>query len=321
MTFFRSLLVLCPAAVLLAQNPAPQPATSPKPATNQPAATPAAPVSRPPGPADLVPSFNSNIPPDKVVIAVGDNKITYAQYEAMVNSLPEQYKLAARGPAKVQFANQIVKLLVLAEEGKRRKLDETPAYKAQIAFQNANVLANMTYIDINQKKPDEAELRKFYDAHKSDFETVHARHILIRMQGSSVPLQPGEKDLTDEEALTKAQEIRKKLVAGEDFATVAKSDSDDTTTKVNGGDLGLFGRGRMVGPFDETAFSLKPGEISEPVKTPFGYHLIKVEERKMKTVEDSRPEIESKVKADYVEQLQAKSSVVIDPEFFGTAKQ
>jgi peptidyl-prolyl cis-trans isomerase C len=324
MTFFRSLLVLCPAAVLLAQNPSTQPPSGPKPAANQPNASPAAPSTPAANPfvtpGSSVPATPA-VPPDKVVIAVGDTKITYAQYEALIGSLPEQYRAAARGAGRVQFANQIVKVLVLAEEGKRRKLDDNPGYRAQVAFQNANVLAGLTFEDINKSKPDDAQVQKFYDAHKSDFETIRARHILIRMQGSSVPLQTGQKDLTDAEALAKTQEIRKKIVDGADFSALAKAESDDTSSKANGGDLGSFGRGRMVGPFDEAAFALKIGELSEPVKTPFGYHIIKVEERKAKTLEEARQEVETRVKAEYLEQLQTKSNVVIDPELFGTATQ
>jgi parvulin-like peptidyl-prolyl isomerase len=84
---------------------------------------------------------------------------------------------------------------------------------------------------------------------------------------------------TDAEALALANELRERILAGEDFAALAQAYSDDTGSAANGGDLGWFGRGRMVAPFEEAAFSLPVGEVSEPIKTDFGYHLIEVTEK------------------------------------------
>lgn len=90
--------------------------------------------------------------------------------------------------------------------------------------------------------------------------------------------------------LALAQELRRRLLEGEDFALLAAEYSDDTASSVNGGDLGWFGRGMMVAPFEEVAFSLAPGEISEPVRTDFGYHIIQVLER-----DDARPKDENRL--------------------------
>jgi len=83
----------------------------------------------------------------------------------------------------------------------------------------------------------------------------------------------------DAEALALANELRSRILAGEDFAALAAAYSDDTGSGANGGDLGWFGKGRMVAPFEEAAFSLPIGQVSEPVKTDFGYHLIEVLEK------------------------------------------
>lgn len=114
-----------------------------------------------------------------------------------------------------------------------------------------------------QVKVAEEEVRQFFEENSDLFaqrEMVRARHILVS---------------TKEEA----EELRRQLLDGADFAALAQQHSRDTATKSRGGDLGWFGRGVMVAPFEEAAFALKPGEISEPVKTSFGYHLILVEER------------------------------------------
>jgi parvulin-like peptidyl-prolyl isomerase len=214
----------------------------------------------------------------------------------------------------------------MAQEGKRRKLDESSAYRIQSLFESANILANMTYEEIAKKsKLDEADVRKYFEAHKAEFEQVRARHILIRAQGSPSPVSPGQKDLSDEEALAKAQDLRKRIQAGEDFAQLARQESDDAGSGANGGDLGSFHHGQMVPSFEEAAFALPVGDLSQPVKSPFGYHLIKVESKESKSFEDVRPELERRMRPEQAqktfEELQKKTQVVLDPDFFGLAKQ
>jgi parvulin-like peptidyl-prolyl isomerase len=193
-------------------------------------------------------------------------------------------------------------------------------------FSEASVLAGLTSDDLRKNvKLEDAELRKYYEAHKSEYELVRVRHILIRMQGSLLPLTPGQKDLTEEEALAKAQDIRKRLLAGEDFASLVSTESNDTESLATGGDIGFFHRGHRVPSFEEAAFALNVGQISEPVKTPFGYHIIRMEAKESKTFEALRPELEKKLRPEQaqraVEELAAKSGAVLDAEFFGIAKK
>ena len=131
-------------------------------------------------------------------------------------------------------------------------------------------------------KVTEDEMKAFFEENKEDFaqeEQVKARHILVA---------------TEKEA----QEIKDKLAKGEDFAALAKEYSIDDSTKNSGGQLGFFNRGDMVSEFEKTAFTLPVGEISAPVKTEYGYHLIKVEDKK----EAADPDYE-KSKADIKEYL------------------
>lgn len=117
------------------------------------------------------------------------------------------------------------------------------------------------------------ELFEYYEANPGEFtqeEQVRARHILLQVGG----------DRTEQQAEEQMLAIRDRLEAGEDFATVATELSDDPGSKAQGGDLGFFGRGQMIGEFEEAAFSAVPGEVVGPVKTNFGYHLIQVEERR-----------------------------------------
>jgi parvulin-like peptidyl-prolyl isomerase len=149
---------------------------------------------------------------------------------------------------------------------------------------------------------------------------VKARHILIRFQGSKMPLADGKKELTEAEALAKVTELRAKIVAGADFAAVAKENSDDTGSGANGGDLGSFGKGQMVPEFDKEAFSLPVGQLSEPVKSPFGYHLIKVEAHSTKTFDEVKATIVKRMPEEMAKKslndLKAKKPPVFNDAYF-----
>ncbi len=119
------------------------------------------------------------------------------------------------------------------------------------------------------------ESKAYYDGHPDLFrqaEQVRASHILIKVD-------PGADESQKAEARKKMEEIQEKVQKGEDFAALAKEFSEGPSS-ARGGDLGYFGRGQMVKPFEEKAFALRTGEVSDIVETQFGYHLIKVMDRK-----------------------------------------
>jgi len=298
---------------MLAQTP-----PTPPPQTTMPPRPPVGEITKT---IDVGKAIAPQVPPDRVVITVGNVKITAKQYDEMVESLPEQYRGLARTTQRKQFADNIVQLLTLAQEGQRRKIDGTDEYKTLAQFQLNNVLAALTVEAMRKEVAvTDADLRKYYEQHKNEWEQVKGAHILVRFQGSQVTLRPGEKDLTDAEALAKAQDLRAKIMAGADFAEVAKKESDDVGSAMNGGELGTFRHGQMVGPFEEAAFKLKPGEVSEPVRSQFGYHIIKVQSHDIKSFDEVRAEIEARVKPEAlknaVDALSKQTTPVFDPEFF-----
>jgi peptidyl-prolyl cis-trans isomerase C len=259
---------------------------------------------------------------DPVVLTVGTEKITKSTFELIIASLNEQQRAQLQSPeARRSLAEQIAELKVMAQEARARHLDSTPAVQTKVAMQGEQVLANAVYQDMLTGKIDDAALMEYYNAHKADWEEAKGRHILIRMTGSKVPLRDGQKELTMDEALAKTKELRAKIVAGADFAAVAKAESDDTGSGENGGDLGSFTRGQMIGEFDDAAFSLPIGEVSQPIKTEYGYHLIKIDERKAAKFEDVRGEIEQQIRPEMgskaIEALKTKTAVVFDDTYFG----
>ena len=268
-----------------------------------------------------------DVPRDTVILKIGDEKITAGEFSDFIETLPENVRAQARGSARKQLAENMIKVKLIAQEARRKQADQEKSFKLQAAYQIDNLLA-VYYLNNylkGAKVPDE-EIKKYYDEHKKDYETMRARHVLIRFKGSRVPLKPDQKDLTQEEALAKANEVRKRLQGGADFATVAKEESDDAGSGANGGSLGEFRHGAMVGPFDEAAGKLPLGEISEPVMTPYGYHIIQVQARDTKTFDEVKDEIEKKLRPQltdkYIAELRTKAGVTMDDSYFnaGVAK-
>ena len=294
------------AGVLVAQQPAAPPAQTP------PTARPAAPLLQPP------------VGPDTVVLTIGTEKLTRAQFEQLLGALPDNVRASASSPGRGrrQLGEQLAEVIAIAQEARKRKLDQNPAVQQIVALQTDQVLAGALARQIaGEIKPDDAAIHSYYDQHKSEFESVKASHILIRFKGSGAPARPNQKELSDEEALAKAQDLRKKLVAGADFAATAKTESDDVGSGSKGGSLGAFGHGQMVPPFEQAAFSLPLNQISEPVKSQFGYHIIKVEERTSKTFDQAKPEIEKQLgpqlTREAMEKIRKQTQVTIDDAYFG----
>jgi peptidyl-prolyl cis-trans isomerase C len=274
--------------------------------------------------ATAVPAAPPPADPDKVILTIGDQKITESQFDDMINAIPAQYQPYARGAGKRAFAEQIAQVKALAQEAEKRKIDQQPKIKDELEFQRENLLAQAMFLSMQDSvKVDDAAIEKYYNEHKSDYEVLKGRHILIRVKGAPMQAIPGKPELSDEEALAKARDLRKRIIAGEDFATLAKTESDDAGSGTQGGDLGEFRKGMMVPPFEEAAFAAKVNEITEPVKSPFGYHLIKIESHVTKSLAESRPDIEKKLRPEMaraaVANLRKSATVQMDDSFFGPA--
>lgn len=332
------MMILVPATILSfsfafwSQAPAgavkPAAAQAPKPAATAKPAGPAKPGT--PQPVSPVKAAASKAvavagapkplkPGELIVMTIGDEKIGQSQFEEILAALPEQFKKQIASPTgKREFARQYAEMRSIANEA-RKKMQQDGKVSAEWQLQLDQTLANL-YMQ-SAAKVDDATTRKFYEEHKSEFENANGRHILIRFQGSPVPVKPNQKDLTDAEALTKVNDLRAKLVAGGDFAALAKAESDDTGSGAAGGALGDFARGQMVGPFDEAAFILPIGEISQPVKTQFGYHLIQIQSRKTQTFDEAKDQIERKQKPEIgrrvLDEVKKRNVVVLDETYFG----
>jgi len=287
-------------------------------------ASPAPPKTAPGTPAPPTPAAapESNVAPDAVVLTIGEQKLTRAQFELLLAAVAQNGHPATTPADKRKVAEQYGELETMAQEARKRMLDQSPETKQMMSIQTDSFLANMLAKKVTEEAHfTDLDLRAYYDAHKDEFEEAKGSHILIRFKGSKVPLKPNEKDLTEPEALAKAQDLRAKIVAGADFAALAKAESDDAGSAVKGGDLGAFKHGTMVPPFDKAAFSAPIGEVTEPVRTDFGYHIIKITSRASKTFEEAKPDIEKQLKPkmarEALEKIKKQSPVTLNDEYFG----
>jgi peptidyl-prolyl cis-trans isomerase D len=194
-------------------------------------------------------------------------------------------------------------VLPLAPLREAIKPDETAIkawYEQHQAGYKAAERAQVEYLELSVPRlaaavtVDEARLKKFYDENQASYgreEQRRASHILIAL--------PKDADAkTDTEARKKIEDLAAQLRAGGDFAALAKANSADTVSAQQGGDLGLFGRGVMDKAFEDAAFALKQGELSAPVKSSFGYHLIQLTEIQPKAVKPFA-DAQGEVEADY----------------------
>ncbi|HEX8131184.1 MAG TPA: peptidylprolyl isomerase [Pyrinomonadaceae bacterium] len=155
-------------------------------------------------------------------------------------------------------------IMVSARKGIAAGIDKERATEVVTQYQHARLLAGTYFKEVlnARTKASEAEIDAYLAAHP---------------------------ELAPKETKAKAEAVLAQLRAGGDFAALAKEHSVDTSNKDRGGDLGWFGRGMMVKPFEDAAFALKPGELSGIVETQFGYHIIKLEERRMQDSPNGQP--------------------------------
>jgi peptidyl-prolyl cis-trans isomerase C len=151
---------------------------------------------------------------------------------------------------------------LMAEAGEKDKVNSAANFPARVKYHERRALRDAFFDASISNAVSEEAAKKIYDEKIGSVkpeQEIHARHILVATEAE-------------------AKEVAERLKKGEDFATVAKEKSKDTSAE--GGDLGFFARGQMLKPFEDAAFALEVGQVSEPVQTQFGWHIIKVEEKR-----------------------------------------
>jgi peptidyl-prolyl cis-trans isomerase C len=230
-----------------------------------------------------------------ILARIGGKEITKADFEARLAGLPPEYQDRLKDEKqRSEFLERFIQIKVFALEARAEKLDKDKATAQRMEDAVDSILAQ-DYLRSKLAKVEKVtddQTTKYYEAHKAELitpATVKAQHILIKVD-------PNAKPEESKGALAKALKLRKDLDGGADFAALAEQYSDDPGSKTSGGDLGYFARDRMVPEFSSAAFKLKKGEISEPIKSAFGYHIIKVNDIKAEnqmSLKEAAPRIRS----------------------------
>jgi len=231
-------------------------------------------------------------------------KVNGAEIRASDVALAEEElgpSLAQMDPAtkKDNVLSFLIDMKIVSKEAEDKKIADRDDFKTRLAFaRNRLLMDNLLAAEGKAATTDENMKKVYEDAAKqiSGEQEVHARHILVETEDQ-------------------AKKIEDQLKKGADFAELAKKESKDPGAS-DGGDLGFFTKDQMVPEFSAVAFALEPGKISDPVKTQFGWHVIKVEEkraRKAPDFEQVKPQIETyvtrKAQADYVAKLRQAAKV------------
>jgi peptidyl-prolyl cis-trans isomerase D len=263
---------------------------------------------------------------------VGD--ATYAEILSSINQTPDSFETEMREDLLLQKLNNalLANLYVSEQEVERAYRDQTEkakirylqlprnrflqgeqippaevqsyfashqdAYRLPEQREAAYLLVESVKL-LGQSKVEEPEMRRYYDEHRSEFEQeegVRARHILVYVNDQR----------TEEQARAVIEAAKQRIAGGEDFGNVAREISDDEESKQRGGELGFFGRNRMVKEFEDAAFGAEPGKVVGPIRSQYGFHILEVEEKRAGGVmpyEQAKIQIQARLAAERVRTL------------------
>ena len=221
----------------------------------------------------------------QALAVINGKPITISEFDVRWSQLPEYARKKYPGPeGRKRFLDELIDREVLLQEARKRGIDRDRIVLERLErFKERSILDVLMREEVDSRVTVSSEETKtYYDAHPGTFtapEEFRASHILVK---------------TDAEAA----DLKKRLAQGEDFAALARKASIDATTRSKGGDLGMLKKGQTVPEFEKALATLKPGEVSQPVATQFGYHLIKLVERvpgPAMTYEDAKDQVKDQV--------------------------
>ena len=273
-------------------------------------------------PASVMEGAKAEGGPDQVVMRVNGEPITESEFAAAFSQLPQDMQQQFTSEAgKQAFAEQMVRLKILEQEGRKMGVEKDPKVAGQLAADHTNILAAATAQKLTPP-PTPAAVQKFYDENKKSFEAQELSHILIAYEGGAVPPRTG-KPLSQQEALKKAQSIEQQLKSGADFTKLAQLFSDDASSASRGGALGPFSPGMLPPEIESHVSRLQPGQVSDPVPSRYGIHIFKAGAHTAQPLEQVRQGISRRVQQqntlEKVEQMRKTAKVDFDPKFFPEA--
>lgn len=268
------------------------------------------------------PEENQTSPEERVVLTVGEDKLTAADVASILAALPPQSRAFYNGQGKHLLPQYLIRMKVMAAEARKQKLDTRPEVQQAFQIAQESILADALAKHLARTIPvSDQQVQELYKNRQGEFEQVRVRRLLIRTETSVlIEASPKRPPLSSEEARKKLEGLRQELLAGADFAEMAQTNSEDLTTAGAGGDMGYLSRQEMLPPIAQAAFSLAPGEVSEIIPTPYGLELFALEDRRVKPLEEVRPQLEARLRQgkveELVQELLKQVPVQVDREFF-----
>jgi peptidyl-prolyl cis-trans isomerase C len=256
----------------------------------------------------------------KVVMRVNDEEITDVEFTQFMENVPAEQRTFYTTPAgRRALADELVKLKVLEQEAKRLGVAEDPKVKQQIAMATSQITAARALEKLAEAKLDE-KVKAEYDKEKAT--AISLRHILVAYAGGQVPARGGAQAPSESQAMQRAQAITARLRGGADFARTAMTDSDDEQSGQNGGSIGPARPESLPPDIAAVVTKLKPGQMSDPVKTQFGIHIFKVEQASLEELDPMlRQKVRQQTAESEIKRLQTGAKVVLDPQFFPEGPQ
>lgn len=252
------------------------------------------------------------VPPETVIAVMNGREITAGEVNAIMNALPLQMRGPARADKK-EFVRQYGFLMELSKEAEASGLHERSPLKESLAYSRMTQLAqaqlNEAFSHISVPEEDQ---KKYYEANRSRFSSAKVKVIYISFSNVKLSEEAsgGKKSRTEAEALEKAERLHAELKAGADFVRLAKEHSEDRTSAEKDGDFGAIKKtDNLPDALKQAVFSLKPGEISAPIRQPNGYYIFRLEEIVEPPFEELRSQIKTTLSSErWKEWLEAKKN-------------
>ncbi|MBV9500499.1 MAG: peptidylprolyl isomerase [Acidobacteriaceae bacterium] len=263
--------------------------------------------------------------PNRVVATIDGKQITAKEALDLLKPFPpeQRHQLEANLPMAVQ---QLYMRKQLAGEAAKLSLDQQSPYKEQIETARQNVLLQAYLKKLADSSGPAQDPKQFYDSHPGDFEQVKLSGIFVSFAPPGTPASSNANVRTEDQAKDKVSDIEKKLAAGGDFATLARTESDNKQSSASGGDLGTYSTSDPQLPKDikDAITKLQPGQVSGPIRIPNGYVIIKVDSRTQVPFDKARANIvqrmeNEKSQAALKQQMDKYKIQVQDPDFFASS--
>jgi peptidyl-prolyl cis-trans isomerase C len=251
-------------------------------------------------------------PADPVIAKVNGVEIHQSDLAMAEEDIGQNIPVKDEQGKRDYLVNYLADMVLLSKAAEAKKVPDSADFKRRIAFARNKALMETMLQDESKAAMTDANLHKVYDDATKSMgaeQEVHARHILFRVANPT-------DDAASKAAEAKVKSVIDRVKKGEDFTKLANELTEDPSGKANGGDLGYFTKEQMVPEFSDVAFKLDKGQVSDPVKTQFGWHVLKVEDKRQRQApafDTVRDQVENfavrKAQVDLVTKLRADAKI------------